>query len=99
MSYRVEYGSVDQYLSTYNRRSGTVLIMTGITLAVFLSAVNHFWAEGAFVLEKVFSSERFLETGRILDALADQLRSGQPVWEAISTFCADIVRQGLEYAV
>jgi len=99
MSYRVEYGSVDQYLPPHNKRSGTVLIMTAIILAVFLSTVNHFWAEGAFVLEKVFSSERFLETGRVLDDLADQLRNGQPVWEVISTFCADIVRQGLEYAV
>ena len=98
MAYRVEYGIFEPNYPQGKKGRGRVLILTAIIFVLFLSGVNRYWAEGAEVLNKLLSSRRFLETGRTLDALAEQVRNGVPLWDSLTAFCEEVVRKGMEYA-
>lgn len=96
LSYRVEYGKPSQ---KYERKKSAIRIgvLTVCFAAVFGFLTLKFWPEGAQVLDRLFSTEEWAVARQALETMALQLRAGLPVGEAVTTFCREIVSEGLAY--
>lgn len=96
MGYRIDYG-VHMKKSPRVYPVNTVLLSL-LLFGLLLAGVYRHWPEGTAVLQRLFSQDQWKLTGDALETMAEQLRDGQPLTQAVTAFCREIVHYGLEYA-
>ena len=97
MGYRVDYPS---FSAIPQQKKGSFLRRAALTLgtaALFLTAVNSFSPEGAEILERLFQPDRWLLTRSALETMAARLKCGEPLTDAVTAFCRELVQYGMAY--
>ena len=89
MGYRVVYGA-DPFVREKTGKSRLGLMTAGFALA-FVILVRCFWPQGTAVLRQTLLPG---EPGA-LEQITEQIRSGEPVGEAVTAFCRSVVEEAL----
>ena len=87
MGYRIEYES-DIQNSKQSRFPWAMA--TGFFVA-FLWVVNHYWPQGKHILQKLLWPGDWDSLSKAVDIFVQQLRWGEPVAEAATAFCREII--------
>lgn len=98
MGYCITYDSAKKYGKKTRSSKIRVFLITAFMLVLFLFCVKLYWPEGARALEVLSQSLRWQHGSAMLEVLAGDLQSGVPLKEAVTAFCREIVRHGMEYA-
>ena len=98
MGYRVVYE--DAYCPDNQERPNFVrtLILAAVFAVILLAGIKRYWPEGTEVLMAIRSRGPWTYGRNALETLADALRDGTPLSEAVTAFCRSIVNYGIEYA-
>lgn len=91
MGYRTEYGSVSRRKNAKTSSGIRVVLFTIIFLYMFAYLVNSYWPEGREVLQKVIWPADMQTSGQVVQAFVKKLRLGIPIWDAVESFCREIV--------
>ena len=97
MGYRVDYPS---FSAIPEQKKGSFLRRAALTLgtaALFLTAVNSFSPEGAEILDRLFQPDRWLLTRSALESMVSRLQCGEPLTDAVTAFCRELVQHGMAY--
>ena len=95
LSYQVTYVSTETDFG-HKQGAGIRLVMLSVSfLLIFGLLTVKWWPEGREVLENLANSNPWALYRGSLDCLANQIRQGMPVGEAVTAFCRDLVALGL----
>lgn len=87
MGYRIEYGCPERQPDKPKR-----LGLTIVFFLAFLLLVNVFWPEGRKVLQELLWPGDMEQTQQALEVFIAQLRYGEPVSDAVESFCREILK-------
>lgn len=97
MGYKIVYGDRPSG-SAKNVESGIRLqVMTAICLLVFCVLVRTFWPEGCELLREVIFPGELSVTEQSFQVMLADLRMGEPLKDALTTFCMDVIRNGTNH--
>lgn len=91
MAYRIEYGPAtpDQYV--IHRKPFRLQIMTATCFLVFSLLVQQFFPAGTQKLRQFLLPGTPTVTQEALDAMMGDLRNGEPLGDAFTSFCIYII--------
>ena len=95
MSYRIIYVPTESEHGTQRGAGIRLLLLSGSFLLIFGFLTVKFWPEGEEVLERLLEAMKKPVTSAALESLANKLSLGEPVGEAVSAFCREVVSQGI----
>lgn len=85
MGYRIEYLPIKKIRGA-ERNRGVLPCLTAVWFLVFALLVNLYWPQGKMVLQRIVFPEKASVTAAAVDVLAENMRSGEDVYQAISAF-------------
>lgn len=91
MSYRIVYGEEPARWKPNRLRPGRVAAYTAVCLILFCSLTIKLWPAGAEVLQEVFLPGDAKVTRQALEHMADNLKAGEAIGDAVAVFCREIV--------
>lgn len=91
MSYRIVYGEEPVRWQRKSMRVGRIAAYTTVCLILFASLTWKFWPAGAEVLQEVFLPGDADVTRQALSNMAENLRAGEAIGDAVAVFCREIV--------
>lgn len=97
MGYRIEYDSFQREKPKTGMNGKRRLLVTVFFGALFLTAVNSFSPEGAEILDRLFQPDRWLLTRSALESMVSRLQCGEPLTDAVTAFCRELVQYGMAY--
>lgn len=90
MSYRIVYGE-EPVFKQKKIRTGRIAAYTAVCLILFASLTLKFWPSGAELLQEVFLPGDAEVTRHALSNMAENLRAGEAIGDAVAVFCREIV--------
>ena len=98
MGYRVEYGK-DDVFSPQNEIQLYRVLLISIGIAWGLCLLTYrFWPQGATVLDRLRSFHGMGELEVYWEILAEDIRSGVNLKQAVTAFCREVIQAGMTYA-
>ncbi len=91
MGYRILYDKGSRVYEVRRERPSRFWPMLAGCLAVFLLLTWAFWPEGAEMIQEMLIPGDNAATLEALNTMADNLRSGLPMSQAVSAFCQEIL--------
>lgn len=88
MAYKIEYGEVAELLKPKTKLRQFVIVFLILALVVAAAVIKSVGLP--FVREVLLPGDPAV-TAMALDALAENIRDGIPIFEALETFCKEIV--------
>lgn len=92
MGYRIVYGE-DPFIEIPERKSRLRLWTAGFALA-FVLLVRCFWPQGTALLRQVLLPRGDAATAAFQQMTAD-IRAGEPIGDAVTAFCRDVVEEAI----
>lgn len=89
VAYRIVYEPVKS--RTEQGRSVRRPVLTALCFALFLILVNNCWPQGNALLRELLIPGEPEVTLEALEVLADSIRTGDPLAEAVGAFCAAVM--------
>lgn len=90
MGYRIDYKPVKK-VRDLEKRFSRVPALTAVCLVLFLLLVNLFWQEGMAVIRGILIPGDPAVTVSALEGFALELRMGEELGSAFTTFCRRII--------
>ena len=97
MGYRIEYDSFQREKPKTGMNGKRRLLVTVFFGALFLTGVYRHSPEGAEILDRLFQPDRWLLTRSALESLVSRLQCGEPLTDAVTAFCRELVQHGMAY--
>lgn len=94
MGYRVVYGPMPKMAKKQERKPLRLQMLTATFLLLFAWTVRQAWPEGREVLRQYLLPGEPTVTEEAFRNMLEDLRQGEPVLDAVSAFCAEIVEHG-----
>ena len=94
MGYRIVYGPDMQTARTKGNRHLRIRLMTAGFLLLGCILARLLWPEGAQVLREVLLPGPASIAEQAFAILADRIREGEPVGEAVESFCRYVISHG-----
>lgn len=91
MGYRIVYGEEPVRWQNRKLRAGRVAACTAVCLMLFGTLTVKFWPEGAEVLQEALLPGDAAVTRQALENMADNLKAGEAIGDAVVVFCREIV--------
>ncbi len=91
MSYRIVYGEEPVCQRRKNIRPGRVAAYTVVCFILFCTLTMKLWPSGAEMLQEVLLPGDAAVTRQALVNMADNLRAGEAIGDAVVVFCREIV--------
>lgn len=91
MSYHIEYGPVNLPKHAENHKPLRLRIITAVFLLSFALMVRQFFPASADRLRRILLPCTPTVTQQALDYMMNDLRSGEPLGQAFTTFCTYII--------
>lgn len=91
MSYIIAYDGTDPCAKPADRRASRLSVLTAGFFLAFLLLTKLFWPKGAAMLRQIILPGDPEVTERAVSVLVDDLREGEPVGDALKTFCGEIM--------
>lgn len=92
MGYRVDYRPIKKIRRAEKRRSG-LAAMTALWFLIFLLLTNGLWPRGAEVLQSVLIPGDPEITTAALKSLVEDLKAGEPLADAVESFCITVIQE------
>ena len=92
MGYRVVYDSVRQEKRRAKSHGARLTGLTAMFLALFLMMVNVYWPKGREVLQEMIWPGDAAVTRQAAEAFVEELRFGEPIGDAVESFCREIIK-------
>lgn len=91
MGYRIVYGNEPVRWKERKVRLGRVAAYTAVCLVLFATLTSKYWPEGTEVLQEVLLPGDAAVTRQALVNMADNLRAGEAIGDAVVVFCREIM--------
>ena len=91
MGYRIVYGGEPEYRGRYKMRGRSVVFYLAVCLVLFGVLTMKFWPEGREVLQEVLLPGDPAVTRQALHNMAEDLKAGEAIGDAVAAFCREIV--------
>jgi len=88
MAYRVDYADGGRQTSVCEKKHPLRAVL--ICFFLFLILVQLFWPEGKEAIQKYLLPGATETVWAAVDGFADQVRTGEPVGEALETLCRNV---------
>lgn len=92
MGYRVEYETVRK-VRRMEQRTTRLPALTAAAFVLFLVLVGSFWPKGKEVLREILIPGDPAVTVAALEDLAEELKTGTELDDALENFCQTVVRE------
>ena len=95
MSYRIVYGPMPPVREA--RRSGPLRfqVLTALFLLLFVLLVRQAWPEGTQTLRRFLIPGEPTVTEEAFSGMIGEIRAGEPVGDAVTAFCRQIMEHGI----
>ncbi len=97
MAYRVDYLPVKKIRGAEKCRS-RIAALTALFFLLFVFLIHNTWPRGTQVLQGLLFPGDVQAAAAALEDLTQNLRTGQPLPEALEVFCQTIVQEGKNHA-
>ena len=97
MGYRIEYDSFHREKPKTGMNGKRRLLVTVFFGALFLTGVYRHSPEGREILQALFSAQRWELTRSALESMVSRLQCGEPIGDAVTAFCRELVQHGMAY--
>ena len=94
MAYRIVYGPMPKATSPGRQISLRISMMTVVFLLLFVLLVKQTWPEGTDMLRSVLLPGEPGKTETAVQTLLEDMRNGEPVGDAVTAFCRQIIENG-----
>ncbi len=91
MGYRIVYGTEREMQGRNKMRVRSVAFYAMVSLVLFGVFTLKFWPEGREVLQEVFLPGDPAVTRQALHNMAEDLKAGEAIGDAVVAFCREIV--------
>ena len=96
MSYKIVYGPMPDVPKV--RKGGTLRLrmLTAVFLLLFVFLVGQAWPEGREVLRRCLIPGEPTVTEALFADMLSEIRAGEPVEEAVTAFCRELMEYGIQ---
>ena len=98
MGYKIVYGDGPKSVYDKNVTGNRLRILTAACFLAFCLLVRLVWPEGVAVLRDVMLPGEETVTELAFESMLDNLRSGEPVGDALTVFCREVIQNGSDLA-
>lgn len=96
MAYRIVYGPEPKKRTNPPLGQLRMQVLTAAFLLIFVLAVKYGWPEGTAALQRVLLPGEPSVTQQALEGMVADLQEGEPLGEAFTAFCQQIIDDGKE---
>lgn len=96
MAYRIVYGPMPPVSREKNYKFLRIQMLTALFLLLFVLLVRQAWPEGTAVLRSMLLPGEPTVTEAAFSEMVIDIQSGEPVREAFTAFCRQIVDDGIQ---
>lgn len=93
MGYRVVYEPVSKKVPLFREKRFRIPGMAAVCFLLFLLLVNGIWPRGREVLQKILWPGNGETTLLAAEAFVQELRYGEPIGDAVESFCREILQR------
>lgn len=94
MAYRIVYGPEPKKRTNPPLGQLRIQVLTAVFLLIFVLAVKYGWPEGTAALQRVLLPGEPSVTQQALEGMVSDLQEGEPLGEAFTAFCQQIIDDG-----
>ena len=98
MGYKIVYGDGPQVRQEKNNISNRLRILTAACFLAFCILVRLFWPEGLVMLRDVMLPVEETVTELAFENMLSDLRAGEPMGDALTAFCREVILNGSDIA-
>lgn len=97
MAYKIVYGEEPYEYHNPSKNGIRLRILTAALLLVFCFLVRLAWPGGTALLQNYVLPGESTVTEEAFEAMLSDLRAGEPLNDALTTFCKDVIQNGTSH--
>lgn len=94
MGYRIVYGPEPKFRSHKTKENTRLRILVAGCLLLFAISVKLLWPEGTEKLRRTLLPGEMSQTEQAFSSMLENVREGEPLGEAFTAFCRQVIEDG-----
>ena len=95
LSYKIVYGPMPDVPKAEKKGTGRLQALTAVFLLLFVLAIRQTWPEGSAVLRRCLIPGEPTVTEEMFHEMVSDIQAGEPLGQAVTAFCKELVKYGI----